>query len=153
MQLPDPVYLLLIVLHVGSAATAFGLGLPTAGALRRATGRGRDVMASAAAEVNRAGRLAGIFGLSTLLTGLALVFYRGGFKVVSPAIHGAILLVLTMVVLGHLVQKPAGVALTAAAEAGDGAAWDKARKRWAMVEGILQLLWVVTLALMFIPRG
>lgn len=153
MQIPDPVLLLLVVLHIGSAATAFGLGLPTPGALRRATGRGKDVMVAAAAEVNRAGRLAGIFGLATLATGLALVFYKGGFKAVSPGIHGAILLVLTMVVLGHFVQKPAGVALTAAAEAGDGAAWDKGRKRWAMVEGILQLLWVITLALMYTQRG
>ena len=43
--------------------------------------------------------------------------------------------------------------LAAAAEARDMAAWDAGRKRWAMVDGISALLWVVTLALMFIKRG
>ncbi len=153
MNIPDPVGLILLVLHIASAATAFGVGLTVPGSLRRAAARGPEAMASAAAEANRTGRLAGIFGLATLLSGLALVFYRGGFKAVSPTIHTAILTVILMMVLGHFVQRPAGLRLAAAAEARDMAAWDAGRKRWAMVDGISALLWVVTLALMFIKRG
>jgi len=146
----DPMLIVLLVLHIASAATAFGVSLMTSGALRRAGDKGPAVMANAAAEVNRAGRIASIFGVATLATGFALIFYRGGFKAVSPTIHGAILLITIMVIMGFTMQKPTGKKLANAAQANDVAAWGQARKKWAMTEGIMQLMWVVTLVLMFV---
>lgn len=107
-------------------------------------------MISTAAEVNRAGAVAKIFGIATFLTGLGLVFYRGGFKAVSPTIHMGMTLVLIMIILGFVLHGPTGKKLTAAAQANDVAAWTKNRKKWSMGEGIMQLLWTVTLVLMFI---
>ena len=153
MSVGDPTNLVLMVLHIAFAGTAFAVGLTSTGSLRRAEGKGGAVMAEVAAIANRMGRIASVFGLLTLASGLALVFYRGGFKAISPTIHGAILLVTVMVALGFLMQKPTGKALAAAAAANDLGAWQKARKKWAMGEGIMQLLWVITLVLMFIKRG
>jgi hypothetical protein len=153
MSVADPMNLVLMVLHIAFAGTAFAVGLTSTGSLRRAEGKGGAVMAEVAAIANRMGRIASIFGLLTLASGLALIFYRGGFKVISPTIHGAILLVLAMVTIGFVMQRPTGKALAAAAAANDLGAWQKARKKWAMGEGIMQLLWVVTLVLMFVKRG
>lgn len=153
MTVGDPVNLILMVIHIAVAGTAFAVGLTATGSLRRAEGKGGAVMAEVASIANRMGRIASIFGILTLASGLALVFYRGGFKAVSPTIHGAILLVTMMVVLGFLVQKPNGKALEGAAASNDASGWQKARKKWARTEGIMQLMWVVTLVLMFIKRG
>lgn len=145
----DPVYLILVVLHVAVAATAFAITLPIASAIRRATGQGRDVKSAIATMAARAGATAGLFGLLTFATGLALIFYRGGFKVVPPTIHASLGLILVMIAIGTFFQRPTTVRLTAAVDQGDDA-WRAARKRWVMGDGIMSLLWVVILALMFI---
>ncbi len=147
----DPLNLILLVIHITAAATAFAVGMTMTGAIRRATDKSREVKLAVLEHARRAGTISSIFGLVTLLSGLALIFYRGGFKVVSPTIHTAITLVLIMLLIGRFVQRPLGARLEAAVD--DTAAWTAGRKRWAMFEGIQQLLWVVTLALMFIKRG
>ena len=145
----DPVLLILLVLHVAVAATAFGITLPSNGAMKRAAGQSREVKAAAAALVNRSGMLASIFGLSTFITGLVLIFYRGGFKVVSPTIHAGMGLVLVMILIGAFFMKPTGQRIAAAVDQGEEA-WSAARKRFAMGDGIMQLLWVIVLVLMFV---
>ncbi|MBL8788739.1 MAG: hypothetical protein JNJ59_27840 [Deltaproteobacteria bacterium] len=145
----DPTYIILVVLHIISAATAFAITMPVASALRRAAGQGREAKAAIAQLANRTGMFATIFGTATLATGLALIFYRGGFKAIPPTIHAAMGLVIVMLVLGQLLQRPTCARITAAVDQGDEA-WAAARKRFVMGDGILQLLWVVVLVLMFI---
>jgi hypothetical protein len=147
----DPTNLILMVIHLTAAATAFAVGMTMSGAIRRASGESRDVKLAIARLANRSGLIASIFGLVTLLSGFALIFYRGGFKAVSPTIHVAITLVLIMLAIGQLLQRPTGTKLLGAVD--DPDAWNAARKRWVMADGIQQLLWLVTLVLMFIKRG
>lgn len=147
----DPLLLILQVLHVAVAATAFAITLPSGGAMKRAIGQGREVKLAAATLVNRSGQLASIFGILTLLTGLGLVFYLGGFKVVSPTIHAGLGLVLVMIAHGALFMRPTGKRIVAAVDQGDDA-WAAARKRFAIGDGVMQLLWLVVLVLMFIKR-
>ena len=149
----DPTNLILMVIHIAVAAVTFAVTLTMGGAIRRAAGQSRDVKVAIAALASRANMVAGIFGALTFLSGFALIFYRGGFKVISPTIHVAVTLVLFMIVFGALFMTPTAKKLTAAAESGDEAGWLAAKKRWAMGDGILQLLWLVTLVLMFIKRG
>lgn len=145
----DPVYLILVVLHIACAATAFGLTLSSGPSLRRATGASRDVKVAMHAAAMRAGNLSGLFGLLTFATGLALIFYKGGFKTVPPTIHAAMGLILVMIAIGTFFLKPAGKKIGAAIDQGDDA-WRASLKPFAMGHGIMSLLWVVILVLMFI---
>ncbi len=145
----DPTYLVLVVLHIACAATMFGIALPVGSALGRATTAGRDVKAAAAAMANRVNSISGLFAVLTIGFGLALVFYRGGFKAVPPTIHGALGLMLIMLVVGAVIERPTVKRLTVAADKSNEE-WAALRKRYAMSTGILQLLWLVTLVLMFV---
>lgn len=149
----DPTNLILMVIHIAFAAVTFAVTLTMSGAIRRASGQNGDVKTAIANLASRANGIAGIFGALTFASGLALVFYRGGFKVVSPTIHVAMTLVLGMIAFGWLFMTPTAKKLVAAAKASDEGGWLAAKKRWAMGDGILQLLWLVTLVLMFIKRG
>lgn len=149
----DPTNLILMVIHISVAAVAFAVTLTMGGAVRRASDASREVKLAITNLAARAGLIASIFGALTLLSGLALIFYRGGFAVISPTIHVALTLVLVMLAIGQLVQRPATDRLKAAATDDDAAGWASARKRLAMSEGIQQLLWLVVLVLMFIKRG
>jgi len=146
----DPTYIILVVLHIISAATAFAITMPVASALRRATGQGREAKVAIAQLANRTGMFATIFGAVTLATGIGLIFHRfDGFKFAPPTVHAAMGLVIVMLVVGQVLQRPTCARITAAADQGD-AAWTAARKRFVMGDGIMQLLWVVTLVLMYV---
>ena len=145
----DPLLVVLMVLHVAVAATAFGITLPVGSALKRASGRGREVKSAVATMAARSGQLAGIFGVLTLVTGLVLIFYLGGFAVVSKTIHAAMGIIVVMILHGAFFMRPAGNRILAAVEQ-DEAAWEAARKRYAMGHGIMSLMWLAILVLMFI---
>lgn len=149
----DPTNLILMALHIAFAAVAFAVTLTMGGAIRRAAGQSSDVKLAIANLATRANGIAAIFGALTLLSGLALIFYRGGFKVISPTIHIALMLVVGMIAFGALFMTPTAKRLVSAASASDDGPWLAAKKRWAMGDGILQLTWVVVLVLMFIKRG
>jgi hypothetical protein len=148
----DPTNLILMVIHIAAAAVTFAVTLTMGGAIRRASGQSADVKAAIAALASRANGIAAIFGLLTFISGFGLIFYRGGFAVISPTIHVSMTLVLGMIVFGALFMNPTAKRLVAAAN-GDDSAWLAAKKRWAMGDGILQLTWLVVLVLMFIKRG
>lgn len=149
----DPTNLILMVIHIAVAAVTFAVTLTMGGAIRRASSQGAAVKSAIAALASRANGIAGIFGALTFASGLCLVFYRGGFKAISPTIHVAMTLVLGMIAFGWLFMTPTAKKLVAAADNNDDGAWLAAKKRWAMGDGILQLLWLVTLVLMFIKRN
>jgi hypothetical protein len=146
--LADPVLLILLVLHIAVAATAFAVTLVMGGGLRRATAQGRDVKLALAALTQRAGNIAGLFGMLTFVTGLVLIFYRGGFKVVSPAIHAGMGIVIIMILLGAFYLKPISARILASVD--DASGWSAALKRFNIGHGIMQTLWLITLVLMFV---
>ena len=131
---------LLVLLHVITAAGWFGLGLILASLSKQAV---------AGAPANEAGTKAvgmmNMFGVLTLVFGLAAFFLGGGFGGYGPQYHTSLLLVAIMVAVQFLIIRKAWSALAA----GGGEA---ARKKIAMGTGILHLLWLVVLILMFWNR-
>jgi hypothetical protein len=81
----------------------------------------RDVKVAMHAAAMRAGNLSGLFGLLTFATGLVLIFYKGGFKVVPPTIHASMGLILVMIAIGSFFLRPAGKKIGAAIDQGDDA--------------------------------
>lgn len=146
----DPVYVLLVVLHISFAAVAFGAPLGSPGSVRRARAISRDALLHAANEAMRRGQMAGISGIGILLTGLGLIFYRGGFAIVPHNFHAALGIGLFLVVFGVAFQRPTGARLIEAATKGDDAGITKGQKLLGMGAGITQLMWLVTLVLMFV---
>lgn len=145
----SPLDLVLLVLHIAAAASLLGVGLASPRLLRSAIGTGREAKALVAAAVAKGSQLGGIMALVTLATGLALVFHRGGFKVVAPSIHAAMGLLVLAIVFSFFFVRPVTQALVAAADK-DDAAWSAARKRYLMGDGILNVVWLVILVLMFV---
>jgi hypothetical protein len=149
-------HLVLIVLHVTAAAVLFGAPLGIVGACRRALATGsRDAIRQAAAEGQRRGLIASICGLLTLVTGIGLIFERGGFKQVAPNFHMALGVMLLAVLFSVLWMKPAASRLVAATEPDpvDRAAFNKQLGRLGMGSGIMHAIWLGLLVLMFVRFG
>lgn len=143
--------IILLVLHIAVAATAFGISLGGPASLRRARAAGTEVFRHAVAEANRRGKIGGICGVLTLLTGLALIFNGGGFGAVGVNIHIALAVLLVMLGLGFGMLKPAGGKLAGLVGQGDkDAEIDALLGRLAAGSGVMQLLWLTVLALMFL---
>jgi len=134
--------LLLILVHIAAAATAFGVLLSPSGALKRARAAGSVALTAAAGEVARAAVIAAISDVVAFATGLGLIFTRGGFAAHGPPYHAAMGLVLVMAALAFFFVRGQAQRLAAG---GDAAGI----KKIAMGSGILQLLWLTTLVLMF----
>lgn len=145
----SPLDLVLLVLHITAAASLLGIGMSSPRLLRTAVGAGREAKCLIAAAIAKGGQLSGMMSLATLATGLALIFHRGGFKVVAPGIHAAMGLLVLAIVFSFFFHRPVAQALVAAADK-DDAAWNAARKRYLIGDGILNLLWLVILVLMFV---
>lgn len=147
--------LILLVVHISSAATLLGVPLGIPGSIRRAKEGGPAALRHAAADADRRGRIAGITSLLTLVTGIALIFNAGGFASITKNFHAALGLMVLALVVSFTVMKPATGKLVAAVqkEPIDEAAVEAARKKLAMGSGILQTLWLVLLVLMFYRFG
>ncbi|TNF23391.1 MAG: hypothetical protein EP329_27680 [Deltaproteobacteria bacterium] len=143
---------ILLILHVAVAATAFGVSLAPSGTLKRAKALGWDALRAATVDFKRRDGMAAIAGFLVLVTGLALIMAVGGFKGLPPEYHAALGIVVVMNVLGAVFNRPTANKLIAAAQAQDEAGVTAGIKRAAMGAGIMQLLWTVTLVLMFLHR-
>lgn len=142
-------YQALLVVHVFAAMTWFGMGLGLSRRLRLGLLRGRGAAVDAAAEVRRAGTISLVFGAAAIATGVTLVLVGGGYAVYARRIHWGQGLAFVAFVLGLFVVRPAW-AKVAVVAAGDGPldpAFPLAR-RAAVVQGVVQLLQIATLALM-----
>ncbi len=152
----DVPYVILVVLHITSAALAFGATIGGTGAIRRAMPLGHAAMLSAAREDSRRGGFATVGALLTLAFGLALIFYRGGFKVVTPNYHAALGFMVIELGVIFVMLKPAGQKLVAYLEANktpDTGVVSGHIKKIAMWSGITHLLWLIMLYLMFARMG
>lgn len=148
----DVLKVILLILHVALAATAFGVSLGPSGSLKRARVVGKGALEAAAEDFRRRDGFAAIAGLFVLASGLGLVFANGGFKGVGPQYHAALGLMLIVILFGYLFMRPTAKGLVASAKTGDDPATDKGIRRAAMGAGIMQLLWLVILVLMFWHR-
>ena len=145
----DIARVILIVLHVAFAAVAFAVPLGMPGSLKRARAHGPEAFLAAAQDARRRDMLAGITWLLTLITGVAPIFVNGGFKAMPPHYPAANGLVILVVAFGFLFIRPAVAGVVKAAEAHDDTRATSLIKRIAMGSGIVQLVWLVTLVLMF----
>ena len=143
-------YLILKTIHIMSTAVWFGAGLPIARDVRRTIEQGRPHTDLLVERVTRQGRLAAIFGLLTLVSGLCLIFIMGGFGNVRKGIHAGFGLTLLSFAVGLALSMPTWQKIATSLRQEDGA-MDEARrlsKRFAMFTGIEHLLWVVVLVVM-----
>jgi|AP95_1055475.scaffolds.fasta_scaffold64216_2 uncharacterized membrane protein len=147
------VYILLRVVHIACAAVWFGAPLGLVKLLKMGLERGPDAFRMSAAVGAKRGAMAGIAGVLTLLTGLAMVFHLGGFGSVAPQIHGAILIALVMLGISVGVLKPMGAELSEIAEKGlDEAGRTRAQailKKMGPITHSIHGLWLLLLVLMY----
>jgi len=146
-------YVLLRVFHITVAALWFGAPLGMVGLLRGGLASGPEAFKMSCALVGKKGKIAGIAGILTLLSGIAIIFQMGGFGSVPVPIHIAMGLVLVMLGLAFGVLKPLGGKISAYAGSDlDDAARadiDGMLKKMAMLTGITHTLWLVILVLMY----
>lgn len=138
---------LVLVIHVAAAAMVLGGSLGWGRALRQAHAAGAAAWGVVIADVSRRLVLVRITSVVTLLTGLALIFISGGFAVVPPTFHIALLLMLLATGWVGFFLAPAVKAL-AQAKVGDGSPINVGKV--AMATGVLHAVWLVLLVLMFV---
>lgn len=144
-------YVIYRVLHIAMVATWFGLVLGLPGSLKRANRRSPEAIQHASREALRRITLSLGFGVLSLVTGLVVIFHLGGFGVVHRNIHTGLGLVVISLIVVAAVTRPA--ALKLARLTGEAVEMDRARPlivRIAVSSGVFQLLWLVTLVLMYL---
>ena len=107
-----PLYVALKIAHVLSMAVWFGGGAGVVADLRRTLPLGPEPWEGARARTNGNARRTIAAGVSTLLTGLGLVFAAGGFGHVSSRVHLGFGLTLCTFVTGAAVVQPAWMKLS-----------------------------------------
>lgn len=143
-----PAYVALKIVHILSMAVWFGGGAGVIADLRRTLPLGPNHWEAARARTNDGARRTIAAGVSTLLTGLALVFAAGGFRHVSPRIHLGLALTLCTFVTGAAVVQPAWMQLS---KVPLPASADRLVTRMAWGFRVEFFLKLVVLALMVIP--
>ncbi|MEO5725963.1 MAG: hypothetical protein ABI134_32650 [Byssovorax sp.] len=146
-------FFLLRLLHIAAMILWLGAGLsiPVALDIRRSLALGIAHGEGLVARLSTTSALVIPAGLTTFLTGLGLIFLRGGFSAVPRRIHVAMALTLAIFAIGALRGRPALLRLAAAVKQGDQAAAEAAGRRftfWVRCEDVLRLS---TLALMVLP--
>ncbi len=143
-------------LHIALAVVWFAAPLGLVSLLRHGLAGGPETFKLACATSQRRSVMAAIFGFSTLLVGVGLVFASpDGFGSVSPRIHASLGLVVIMLGFAAGVLKPMGERLGAIAERGlddDGRKEAEAiLPELGMFSGMTHGLWFVILVLMCLP--
>jgi hypothetical protein len=146
------VRLVLLVLHVASAAVIFGAPLGQPRVLRTAlTSKSEEAFRLAAREAVRRGLLAQGASATTLVTGIILILISGGFAAVPSSFHVALALMLGAIGFGAGYLRPIGQKLVSASGASplDKSALAALITKLASGSGLLQAVWLVILVLMF----
>lgn len=148
----NPLYALLLVLHITCAAIAFGASLGVGRLLRRSLEAGQPSFTLAAEDAARRTKLAFFTYVGVLLTGLALIFTIGGFAGAPLNIHMALGLMLVVLALMATLSRPQSNQLVHLSQAAalDQAAIRKTMKKMQMAQGMLHLSWLVLLVLMIV---
>ena len=141
---------ILLILHIAITAVWFGSSVSTPGRIRRGLQAGDAEAKWMVSETMRALRMSFIFGILTLISGLALIFQLGGFKHVGKNIHMSMGMVLIMIVLNMVLQAIWKGAQQKFNETGDHSILQGVKGKMVMFGGMQQLLWLVVLGLMVI---
>jgi high-affinity Fe2+/Pb2+ permease len=144
--------IILLVLHVAAAAVLVGASAGLIRNLKRNLELGGQSFVLATEDLKKRSGLMGMCSLTTLATGLCLIFMMGGFAVAPKNFHIALLLLLVALIFSATFMRPRGVKLGALAkkEPLDKEGAMALIKKLAMGQGILHLLWLCTLTLMFV---
>jgi hypothetical protein len=142
-----------LVIHISAAAMLIGANTGVVRNLTNTLELSREAFLIAVRDAAKRGAILGICSLLTLATGLALIFMMGGMAVAPLNYHMALGLMLGAIVVSSVLMRPSGAKLMEVAQA---ETLDKARaasliKKLAMGQGILHLMWLVTLTLMLVP--
>ncbi len=147
-------YQFLLILHIACIAVWFGNSISLPGRLRRGLAAGDAELKFTVNEVARGFRLSLVFGVLTLVTGLILIFTRGGFAHVGKTIHMGLGLTILMLLLQFFINRPAVRRISQIVTNGeDRSLIGPLKTRLGISSGINQLLWLVVLALMISQRG
>jgi hypothetical protein len=152
MRHMEYVKLIVVVLHVASAALLFGAPLGLVRMARTALEKNDDAFKLAAIEAGRRAKLTQIGSLATLVTGLSLIFLSGGFAIVSKNFHAALGVTLLAIAFSLVWMRPNTMQLVRASAATpiDKDSARKALAKLGMGGGILQGVWLLNLTLMFL---
>ncbi len=143
----------LLMVHITAAAFLLGGSAGLARPLRRNLKLGHEAFHVAAEDAVRRLKMLTVSSLTTLLTGVALIFVSyQGFGPAPKNFHAALGLMLVALAVNWGLLRPAlGTTLKLAkAETLDA---DKARaamKKVSMGQGVVHLLWLILLLLMFV---
>jgi uncharacterized membrane protein len=146
-------YSLVRLLHIAAMILWLGGGfsLPPVRDVRRSLALGREAGAGVVARLETITRLVVPAAAVTVLSGLLLIWMRGGFAAVPPRIHAGLAIALSIFAVGGLGSRPAIRDLGEAFAAGDmRRAEDAARRfaRWVRLEDALRF---TVLVLMVVP--
>ena len=100
------VYKLLLILHIASAALLFGGGIGLVRNLKRCFDAGKAAFSAATLDASKRGKIMSAASLSTIATGLGLIFSVGGFKAIPVTIHIALTLMLIAVGVSSVLIRP-----------------------------------------------
>jgi hypothetical protein len=147
------VKILVLVLHVASAALLFGASLGVPRMAKNALATNDEAFKLAAKEGEKRGKLSLMAAGVTLVTGIGLIFINGGFAAVTKNYHMSLLLLLAALAFSFAWIKPNTARLMQAASKSpvDKGAAETAIGKLTMGSGVLQTLWLTILFLMFYP--
>lgn len=144
--------IILIILHVSSAAVLVGANTGLVRNLKRTLELNKDAFVVATEDGAKRARLMGMCSLATLVTGLILIFMIGGFARAPLNFHIALAIMLGAIAFSSVFMRPNMMKLVklGKADAIDSKSALPLIKKLAMGQGILHLLWVTMLTLMFV---
>lgn len=143
---------LVLLVHISAAAVVLGASLGWGRLLRQAAEAGQATARVAIADVARRLVLVRITSMMTLFTGVALIFFGGGFAVVPKNYHIALTLMLAgigWVFLGVVPKVRALAKLTEAAPF-EPSKFAGSVGKIGMATGIIHAIWLSLLVLMFV---
>jgi hypothetical protein len=145
--------LILLVVHIAAAAVAFGAPLGIGRLLKGAAAIDAQTLKLVVADAAKRTFLARVSAVTSLFSGVALIFVRGGFAAVSKNYHTALLVMWVLIGVQFFITRPA---VRSAAEAANAIPLDrdaisKSAGKLGMAMGLGHALWVAILILMFQP--
>lgn len=141
-------YHTLRLIHIVAMTAWFASTMFAAGDARRSIASGKD-LDGLRDRLRRGATAGGASAFATILTGFALIYAVGGFGQVPRAIHTGLLLALLSWAVAGVGVGGATRGLDAAIAAGaDPETLRGHAKRIAMMSGIFQLVWLLTLITM-----
>lgn len=145
-------YYVVKILHIISMSVWFGSALSWVRDIKKSLEMGEPHLKPMVSRINTGSIISSASGILTILTGIGFVFFKGGFGAVPVRIHIGMTFALAMFVVGVFVMRPTWAKIEGiVASNGDLTMAKDYTKRIAMLSGIFQLLWLLSLITMVVP--